>query len=201
MELIERLETLWHSRMSTPLFSEAIADKTTALQLALDDAFPELAAHIKAQAARITRLENLEVANTEHDDLVFYKFRALTAKINNLKQCLYDEQEGITATLRNDRIAELEATIKAQAAKIEQLDALCGAHRHSQLLSIYRIAELEARLSTHPQVSKELALKKCFIDWWFNHHEDARFFNEAMRASPSLGKMANDAALPVEVTG
>jgi len=111
MELIERLETLWHSRMSTPLFSEAIADKTTALQLALDDAFPELAAHIKAQAAEIVRLENLEAANVEHDDLVFHKYRTQAAEINNLKQCLYDETEGITATLRNDRIAELEAQL------------------------------------------------------------------------------------------
>jgi len=96
MELIERLEALQATADAATLAfdasrqntrkADAWIDSMMTCNAAIVEAFPELAAHIKAQAAEIV----------------------------NLKQCLYDETEGITATLRNDRIAELEAALKEQ---------------------------------------------------------------------------------------
>ena len=68
---------------------------------------------------------------------------------DNNFMCLasFDEVPDVVfvAALRN-AFPELAAHIKAQAAEIERLDTLCGAHRHSQRLAIDRIAELKAAL-------------------------------------------------------
>lgn len=37
------------------------------------------------------------------------------------------------------------------------------------------------------------ALIEVFIDWWMNHHEDAHYFNLAMKASPTLGNAMQQA--------
>jgi hypothetical protein len=38
------------------------------------------------------------------------------------------------------------------------------------------------------------ALHTAFLSWWFDHHEDARFFNEAMRLDPLLAAAVNERA-------
>ena len=98
MELIDRLKDLQRAEMAasdayiadreSAHKADASIDAALAFEAAVQSASPELAAHIKAQAARITRLENLEVANTEHDDLVFHKYRAQAAEIERLRGAL-----------------------------------------------------------------------------------------------------------------
>lgn len=51
------------------------------------------------------------------------------------------------------------------------------------------VSHLEKRLAeppNDPRPAEYAALIRAFADWWLGHHDDSRFFNEAMQASPVL---------------